>query len=428
MLMNSKSDNLFSSKTDPVPEVRRDLDIIPVQDDGNSYLCFHDVRGYASPDIALHPQTGPLLSLIDGSKSIRDLSSMLGEQVNTEQLVNFVQLLDKHRLLHSEFFKLYAEKIEKEYEASNIHQALTAGVSYPADADKLTHYLDKAFSTFGGKDVKNRGGNKIALYAPHIDPKVGIESYVKAFSTIRKIRPERVVILATSHYSTFYPETYFNKPFVVSNKNFEMPLGEIRADKKVIEKLLDEGSEAGITSNDRAHRIEHSIELHLLFLSYLWDHDFQIVPILVGGLDDLFYMEKGYRGKQVELFGKLLNKHFAGDGETFFLISGDQAHIGKKFGDEKPARKLFNEVKSFDRLFMKYAEEGAEEHILRLMKEKYDPYRICGFPPLYSFLKSMSDIDIKGQILDYDLWDEHEKESAVSYGSILYEKVPAINK
>jgi hypothetical protein len=27
---------------------------------------------------------------------------------------------------------------------------------------------------------------------------------------------------------------------------------------------------------------------------------------------------------------------------------------------------------------------------------------------------------MKGQALNYDLWDEHERESAVSFGSILY--------
>jgi hypothetical protein len=52
------------------------------------------------------------------------------------------------------------------------------------------------------------------------------------------------------------------------------------------------------------------------------------------------------------------------------------------------------------------------------MSEKYDPYRICGYPPLYSFLKTKP--DLKGEVLTYDIWDESERESGVSFGSIIY--------
>lgn len=418
--MSVNQNNLFNSKTDPIPEIRRDIEVISVKNNGDSYLYFHDNLGYATPNFALDSKVATVLSLLDGRKSIQDLSPYLGEEVTSDQLLEYIQFLDENRLLHSSHFKNYARHVEQKYESSGIHKSVTAGFSYPAEPEELKKYLDEAFSQTSLNVEETNLKSTRALYAPHIDPRVGIESYAKAFSSIKGIKPKRVVILATSHYASLYPDTYQNEPFIVSDKDFELPLGTIKSDKKAIKNLLSYSEETGLTGKDRAHRIEHSIELHLLFLSYLWDHNYTIVPILVSGLDDLFYMEEGHRAKQVEAFGKLINEQFGRDEETFFLISGDLAHIGKKFGDQQPAKTMFGGVKSFDTLFLKHARNGDEQKVLDLVKEKYDPYRICGFPPLYAFLKSMP--GLKGEVISYDMWDEQERESAVTFGSILYSK------
>ncbi|MDX1639028.1 MAG: AmmeMemoRadiSam system protein B, partial [Balneolaceae bacterium] len=76
------------------------------------------------------------------------------------------------------------------------------------------------------------------------------------------------------------------------------------------------------------------------------------------------------------------------------------------------------EVEHFDRIFIQYAAGNNRKALLSLMKEQCDPYRICGFPPLYTFLQSAS--ALQGEQITYDLWDETERESAVTFGSILY--------
>jgi AmmeMemoRadiSam system protein B len=256
-----------------------------------------------------------------------------------------------------------------------------------------------------------------ALYAPHIDPRVALESYVEAFAPIKDLKPKRVVILATSHYAGWYPEVYKDTPFILVDKNFQLPLGTIRRDEIAIE-LLKKEHDCGITSHDRAHRMEHSIELHLLFLSYLWQHSFEIVPFLVSGLQELLYVQNGYHGELVDNFSSLLKGQFGDDDNTFFLISGDLAHFGKKFGDKQPASTMFEDVETFDQKFMRYGADNDPNTMLQLMAEETDPYRICGFPPLYTFLNSMP--ELTGEVVNYDLWDERERESAVTFGSILF--------
>lgn len=406
---------LFDSKSQPIPPLRRDLQIIPIQENGHSLFYFHDQRKYATPDFALKRQADTILNLIDGQQSIDDLEPYLGDGLTKENLLEFVQFLDKNRLLASVHFEEHAEQIESEYEQSTIHKSVTAGESYPADANELQSYLDEAFAKQNIDAVEQAK----ALYAPHIDPRVALDNYVKAFAPIRSLNPRRVVILATSHYAGLYPDQYKEHPFILVDKDFELPLGTVKQDHKSITRLKNSEQKFGITAHDRAHRMEHSIELHLLFLSYLWDHEFSVVPFLTRGLDDLYYMEDGYLGKQLNNFSTLLNQDFGNDDDTFFLISGDLAHFGKKFGDQSAASTMFDEVEDFDEQFLDYSSTNKKKEMLELMKSNTDSYRICGFPPLYTFLQSMP--DLTGNILSYDRWDERERESAVSFGSILYQ-------
>lgn len=408
---------LFNSITDPVPGLRRELDIIPIQENGQSGLYFHDQLGYMAPGFALDSSIGPLLSVLDGRQCINDIIPHTGNGISGEELLGYIRFLDEHRLLYSSYFKAYANDIEESYEAAPIHPSTTAGPSYPSDPAELTAYLDEAFAGSERADEPLPADVR-ALYAPHIDPRVGLDSYVQAFAPLRELTPNRVVILATSHYAGLYPSVYDNKPFIISKKDFELPSGIIPADKEAIDKLLVHKQAAGLSDSDRAHRVEHSIELHLLFLSYLWDHDFKIVPVLVKGFDDLYYMEESHLAGQIDALAALLNTEYGKDEDTLFLISGDLAHIGRKFGDDKPARELLREVKAFDALFMQHARQGDEASLLELIKRDYDPYRICGFPPLFTFLKAFS--QLKGEILSYDIWDETERESAVTFGSILF--------
>ncbi|SHF77718.1 AmmeMemoRadiSam system protein B [Fodinibius roseus] len=410
------NDNIFNSKTNPIPPLRPDLEVVPIRENGNDYLYFHDQRQYATSDLALRREIESLLSLIDGHKSINDLESYLGEDISKDELLDFIKFLDKNRLLYSDYFKTYADKTENNYEERSVHSSVTAGRSYPSDPDELAPLLDNAFAGCESAASESHGSPR-ALYAPHIDPQVAMNRYAEAFATIKEIKPQRVVVLATAHYAGLYPDLYEDHPFILVNKDFELPLGDIKCDRETVNKL-SKASDCGITLRDRAHRMEHSIELPLLFLSYLWKHDFTVVPFLVSGLQELMYMEEGHHGTLVERFSTLLADEFTEDEETFFLISGDLSHFGRKFGDEEAATAMFEEVGNFDEQFLEYGVRNDPSGMLQLISEDLDPYRICGFPPLYTFLKSMP--GLKGTKLNYDLWDERERKSAVTFGSILY--------
>ncbi|WP_020404676.1 AmmeMemoRadiSam system protein B [Gracilimonas tropica] len=414
-----KPDSIFNSYTDPIPPLRFDVQIIPIKQDGKTYLYFQDQYGYATSDFAVPQSARSMLSLFDGQRSVEDIMEFSDNGVTKEQILEYVQFLDENALLHSAHFKEHAAKMESEYERSDVHFSITAGLAYPDDPEEMTHFLNEAFEKLPTSEPVQTAK---ALYAPHIDIRVGMNSYVKAFSAIKELKPKRVVMLATSHYSGMYPDIYEERPFVIASKDFKMVNGIVKADwegiKKIREQIEGEEEHYGVTFQDRAHRIEHSIEQHLIFINHLWEHEFSLIPIVVGGLDELFYKADGFQGQQVENFSGLLAELFVDDDNTFFLISGDLAHIGKKFGDNKPAKELFDDIRNFDDAFLDFGASGSPQKLLNLMSEKYDPFRICGYPPLYSFLKTLPGLN--GEILTYDIWDESERESGVSFGSILY--------
>lgn len=153
-----------------------------------------------------------------------------------------------------------------------------------------------------------------------------------------------------------------------------------------------------------------------MFAGQIWNHEFEIVPILVGGIDELFYKKDGDIGKKITAFADALRSMDTDD--TFYLISGDLSHIGKKFGDSAPAASMRNEVELFDKEFIKSASENDSKRMISHISANYDPFRVCGFPPLYTFMRTFP--DLQGRSVNYHWWDETERESAVSFGSIVY--------
>ena len=403
---------LFDSLTSPIPGIRPDLNIIPIKDDGRDLLYFYDLMGYASPNFALNSQVETVLSLINDKISVKEICKLSNGNISTDELLEFIQLLDQNRILNTKHFKLFSNKIEKQFEKGAVRNPVLAGRSYPENPDQLDEYLTTFFE--GTKPSLSHDAK--ALYAPHIELSVGQDQYVEAFSHLSSLKPKRVVILATSHYAGYFPNIYDGKPFIASDKDYKLPHRLIETDRDYINRLSNSDSDIGIILTDRAHRIEHSIETHLLFASHFWKHDFQIVPILVGSLDEILYHNSGDLAGKIDRFTDQLKA--LDDEDTFYLISGDLSHVGKKFGDQTNADLMRDEVQSIDTNFLDASVNMKSDLLLKNIASHYDSSRICGFPPLYTFLNAFGNLN--GEQISYQWWDETSTESAVSFGSIIY--------
>jgi len=406
---------VYSNPSTPVPPLRYDISLIPHQQDGESFVYFHDSMSYSEPDMMLGAGIESILQTFDGRSTLSDLHKKYFKSsgISLHDLLSFVSDLDSKRLLHSPYFKAYATAHEAAFEQASERYPSCQGSCYPEEASALKQWLDVQFSSSGNGTATSFK----ALFAPHIDYRVGMETYVKAFSSVKNVQPKRVVILATSHYAGYYNRLYDNKPFIISGKSQVTPLGTSRVAKSLYEEASKlDGSAYGISINDRAHRIEHSVELHVVMAQYIWGKEVEVLPVLVGSFEESMLVPTGNQGRQIAKMASFLRS--LDDGNTFFLISGDQAHFGKKFGDRKPAKTIFPDVQAFDKTYLDMASDSNHAAMQELMASNADKYRICGYPPLMLFLRAFP--EARGTQLHYAFWDEHEYESGVTYAAIGY--------
>ena len=153
---------------------------------------------------------------------------------------------------------------------NHTRQPAVAGTFYPARGNELHDILETLLA------VPARDGQlpPKALIVPHAGY---IYSGPIAATGYARLRPvadsvQRVVVLGPSHRVAFHGLA------VPDDSIFRTPLGDIALDTDTIQALL---ALPQVHLDNEAHRLEHSIEVHLPFLQEMLD-SFVLVPIVVG--------------------------------------------------------------------------------------------------------------------------------------------------
>lgn len=150
-----------------------------------------------------------------------------------------------------------------------IRKAAVAGQFYPADSltlkSDVLSYMIKSDSQFG---------SPVLLVCPHAGYVFSGPVAGKAYSSIGK-KTKTIIILGPSHY------VYFEGIFVTNADYYETPLGKVKIDNKIADRLRTSELAANVEGADFK---EHCIEVQLPFLQESL-HDFRIVPILIGRAD-----------------------------------------------------------------------------------------------------------------------------------------------
>lgn len=263
------------------------------------------------------------------------------------------------------------------------------------------------------------------LFAPHIDFRVEKKLYQKAFKSLPNKKFRRVLVIGTSHYAGYFPDTYENTPFIASKKDFHSPLGLIKSAEDWVEKLANQScvENIGLSFQDRAFMPEHSIEFHLVLAQLFLEPDFDFFPILVGSLEDMMYTDQSEQAQQLTKLAKSLTQlifDYPNPEEILILVSGDLAHVGPRFGDEEDAKDHFLNILKYDQKFLKHITTANYEALLKQMRADYDCYNHCGFPPALLMLKILGENHWKlGTVIGREQWYEEEDQSMVSYGAVL---------
>src|SRR5262249_55534760 len=161
----------------------------------------------------------------------------------------------------------------------------------------------------------------------HIDYQRGGQTFAWAFREIAEHTDASLfVIIGTSHYSP--------ARFTLTRQDFKTPLGIAQTDQAYIDRLVAHYGD-GLFADPLAHVPEHSIELEVVFLQYLYEgkRPFRIVPLLVGSFHDCIDMGGISPAKRLDV-ARMIEALRRAEAETAekicYLISGDLAHIGPK--------------------------------------------------------------------------------------------------
>jgi AmmeMemoRadiSam system protein B len=206
-------------------------------------------------------------------------------------------------------------------------------------------------------------------------------------------KPDTVVILGPNHTG------YGSALALIREGVWRTPLGDVEIDSGLADKILHETSL--VDADELAHRYEHSIEVQLPFLQFLYGNKFKIVPIC-------FQLQDYDSAVEV---GMALTEALA-DANTVVIASSDMTHY-------EPAKAA--SIK--DQAALKAVSDMDAKRFYETVESQN--ITACGFMPITSLITYANGVGAKeAKILSYhnsgDITGDHS--SVVGYAAVSFKK------
>ncbi|MCF7791179.1 MAG: AmmeMemoRadiSam system protein B [Victivallales bacterium] len=260
---------------------------------------------------------------------------------------------------------------------SKTRKMTVAGQFYPDNPETLKSFIEDSLS---GRKVKKNTQVK-AVILPHAGYVFSGSTAVKTLSEATGSEYDNIFILAPSHYVSI------DGPALSSFGKYDTPLGDVSVNTDIVRDL----QAAGFSVSDNAHLQEHSLEVQLPLVKYIFPNS-KIVPIVCGFMN---------HSKAEETAEKL--KKYWTDDNNLWIISSDFTHYGRNFGYLPFRNNIRENLKELD--------GGAIDEIIKLSPEGFDRYlnktgaTICGKNPILVMLCladiSKNRLDLKPELVEY---------------------------
>jgi hypothetical protein len=261
---------------------------------------------------------------LQGEEEIGELFARIGAPAEVQpQLVELVKKLDELGFLWGPT----SEALERaKLDAIRAKGAffLPDEARRPEVAAELSKFMTQSLAAAEDPEF---GTPVVGVVAPHLDYARGGSNYAAAYKCLEtgaRERPDRVVVLGTNHFG-------LGDGVVMTEFGFETPLGTLRPDAPVLERLRDAfGDKLFKDQVDFAG--EHSVNLHLPWIQHLWG-DVPVVAALVPDPTVAMIEDDGARVSAKEFAGALKTVLAQAGGRTVVVSSADLSHVGPQFGD-----------------------------------------------------------------------------------------------
>lgn len=397
--------------------VLRNLQFSPIKQGEDQLIVLWDPSGLSKEKLVLPLNLFFIVQHFDGEHSIQDIGALylkrFGEFLLPSKVEQLVADLEQKLFLESPRTETARQQARLDYRQQTMRPAVFAGRSYEADGAKLRKQVDGFFSSGEGPDFKpseNRGKLIKGLVAPTYDLKQAGPVYAWGYKELQECeKPDVYVIIGTAHAG-------LEHLFAVTDKDFETPLGVVKADRTILDRLKRLVPE--YFEEDIAHQSEHAIEFQLPFLQTTVGKPFSIVPVL-SSFSAMSLIDSTVR-TSVDRFLTALRDAIGASAQNVCLIAaGELAHLGLRYGDSAPPTDFsFHRSMQRDLEMLKPVEELKPEEFARFIQKENDQRRISGFSPIYTLLRLIQ--AEKGQVLRYDRGITDQYNSTVTYASMAF--------
>jgi MEMO1 family protein len=351
------------------------------------------------------------VQLFDGARTLRDIQAEAVRQAGIllplETFADLARRLEEALFLDGPRFRALL--------ASPVREPSCIGC-YEGDAEALRQQLRRIFGSGPGLPGERRPDGRLrAALLPHIDYARGGATFAWGFKEVfERTAAALFVIVGTSHYSAHR--------FTLTRKNFKTPLGTVPTDQEYIDRLVRRYGD-GLFDDELTHLPEHSIELEIVFLQYLYEarRPIRVVPLLVGSFYDCVQraMVPSAQADIARMVEALRQVEAETSEPICYIISGDLAHIGPKFGDPDPvADAALAHSREQDLALIRQAEAADAAQYFRIVAGEEDRRRICGLPPTFVALAAAG--PRSGKLLHYDQYVHPRRFESVSFASMAF--------
>jgi AmmeMemoRadiSam system protein B/AmmeMemoRadiSam system protein A len=278
----------------------------------------------------------------------------------------------------------------------NIRKPAAAGQFYPEEREKLTTMIKGYLESVPEQDIV---GFVKAIMVPHAGYVFSGPVAAYSYNLLKDEKIDTAVIICNSHTS------YFEGVAIDDSDAWETPLGLVEVNKDLAEKITD--SDDSINFNSKAHIADHTLEVQLPFLQYLFKEKIRIVPILFGNTKNNDYIR----------LAKALNNNLSDN--DIVIVSTDMSHYPSYDDAYKIDQETLEKIKTGNI-------NELEQYISQVESENVpgEDTLICGIDGVKTVME-LSKLDNwdEAKILEYaNSGDEYMKDKSrvVGYGALAF--------
>ena len=236
----------------------------------------------------------------------------------------------------------------------SVRRPCVAGAFYPSDPEGLRRDIEGCFTHRlgpGGLPRQESSERRIvSVVCPHAgymySGPVAAHSY---YHLAMEARPSSVVVIGPSHTGLGSPIA------MMGSGSWETPLGRVEVDAELADAIFKASDIIDV--DERAHLREHSIEVQLRFLQYIYGRDVKFVPICMG-LQDLESSREVGRAVAQAVEGK----------DAVIMASTDLTHQEPQASANRKDRMVIESIVNLD-------EEALQERV------RSNRISMCGYGP-----------------------------------------------